>query len=65
MHWYIVGGVLVMIGFLLACADRQARHRKAILDRLADRVEAMPEPYVDYSHFDEDQLLRNRSERWE
>lgn len=65
MHWYIVGGVIVMIGFLLACADRQARCRKAILDQLADRVEGMPEPYVDYSHFDEDQLLRNRSERWE
>lgn len=65
MHWYIVGGVILMIGFLLACADRQAQRRKAILDRLADRVEAMPEPYVDYSNFNEDQLLRNRSERWE
>jgi hypothetical protein len=41
---------------------------KALLNKLINKKTPGPvpaQPFVDYSNFDEDQLLRNRSENWE
>lgn len=53
---------------IAACADRNRRKAKAARE-FTDAVERVPSfvegRYADYSHFNEDQLLRNRSERWD
>lgn len=71
---YIVIGAVLIIAFLLACADRRHRQRVAYRRLMWSREQAATEglskilgepwTYADYSGFDQDRILMNRSERW-
>lgn len=71
---YIVIGSLVLVAFLLACADHRRRQRAAYRRLMWSRERAATEglskilnepwTYTDYSGFDQDRILMNRSERW-
>lgn len=60
----VIAGSLLMIAFLLACARRQ---RQQASKRAFDRVAgfSVVSCQSDYSRFDQEQMLRNRSERWD
>jgi hypothetical protein len=70
----IADGVMVV---LVCVAMSRARQHDKALDRLREaaaderarlahqRAMQMQREYADYSQFNQDQLLRNRSERWD
>lgn len=58
---YTVIGSFVLVAFLVACADRRRRQRRVRVDtRTGERTVG----FADYSGFDQDRILMNRSERW-
>jgi len=67
----LLAAVLILLGVLVACADsrrsRQRRIDEAVrrLQGHAPRKPVASAGYADYSRFDQDRILANRSERWE
>ena len=55
---YIVG-IIVLIALALIFAGRSPKEPKV------ERKTRTSQKFVDYSGFDQDQMLRNRSEHWE
>jgi hypothetical protein len=62
----LVSGIL-LFAYMVACADRRRRSRRLrlrMIERLRDQAPHNSR-YIDLSNFNQDQLLRNRSERWD
>jgi hypothetical protein len=62
----VAGTVYIIRGELRECRRRQAfkRLQEAAGDALQGAARQMKESPT-YAHFDQDQMLRNRSERWD
>lgn len=62
-----VAFAFIILGFAIACIDRgrRTRRRQKTIERLRNHTPRQPQRFVDLSRFNQDQLLRNRSERWD